>query len=147
MNRFWLTPVLALAALSGFACTIDKDSAIPAAAPAGNFGQSGSVSGGTYDLYRVTQWDMWGAPTNAQKITSVNLNANEHLGFDYELPKDKQYSPDAQSDVIAYAGSRRINLGPIHSMDEQYFWATDGQWDGYWAGRPTRVLARRFTLN
>ncbi len=137
MKPFLLIPVLALTVLTSFGCSIAEHPSIPASVPGGRFGQSNKVAqAGTYAVYRVTQWDMWGAPVNAEKVISVDVQANDRVGFDFVMPKEKQYSPDAQSDVVAYAGSRRINLGPLVGIDEHYFWANPNDWDGYWLGAP-----------
>ena len=72
---------------------------------------------------------------------------HDSLGFQYDcalLPK--QYDADATSDVIAFARSWKLNLGPIKTLNDHYYWANPDDWDGYWAMRPERVLAKRATL-
>jgi len=147
MKNYLLVPVLALTALVSVGCSIGDTTSIPASVPGDRFGRSNRVdAAGSYTLFRVTQWDQWGAPASSEKLTTVNLQAGDLVGFDYVVPKDKQYSPDAQPGIVAFAATTRINLGPIHSFDEKYFWAKPGEWDSYWAGRPERVLMRKATF-
>lgn len=147
MKRYLLlTPVLALTALLSTGCSYDAGT-IRAQTPGGSHNQAGVTDGaGQYALFHVTSFDMWGAPVTTEKLDTVSMGADQPIGFQFIVPKDKQWDPDAQSDVVAYAGSFRRNLGPIHSMDEKYFWAIPGEWDGYWASRPERILIKRATM-
>ncbi|HZK82745.1 MAG TPA: hypothetical protein VFC46_16795 [Humisphaera sp.] len=146
MKHLLLIPVIVFAALFSVGCSYDANT-IRAEAPGGTHGQCNAVGvSGTYTLYHVTQFDMWGAPVTTEKLVSLNLTGNEHVGFDYVTPKDQQYNGDAKSEVIAYAGKFRRNLGPITSINEKYYWADPNEWEGYWSSRPERVLAKRATM-
>ena len=79
-----------------------------------------------------------------EKVVTLDLRANDRVGFEYVMPKDKEYMQDAQSDVVAFAGpSQHWNLGPITSIDDHYYWCSPDNWDLFWAGRPERVLAQK----
>jgi len=148
MKRYLLlTPVLAMAAVLSTGCA--DSGTIRAQTPGGStYTQAGvTQNAGQYALFHVTSFDEWGAPVTTEKLDTLTLGANVPVGFQFIVPKDRQYDPDAQSDIIAYAGSFRRNLGPVHSIDEKYFWAIPGEWDGYWSGRPERVLTKRLTMN
>ena len=147
MKRNFLIAALGLVALALTGCSYEG-SAITAEVPGGYHGQSGTApSNGVYTLFHVTEFDVWGAPSKTEKVTTIQLKASEHLGFEYYMPADKAYQADAHSDVIAYAGSKfRKNLGSIQTMDDHYYWANADDWDGYWSSRPMRVLGKRATL-
>ncbi|HWE02064.1 MAG TPA: hypothetical protein VG326_06600 [Tepidisphaeraceae bacterium] len=146
MKHLSLIPFLLLAALFSVGCTYDA-ATISAEAPGGTHGQCKAIDApGTYALFHVTQFDMWGAPVTTEKLITLNLKDKDHLGFEYIIPKDQQYNGDAKSEVVAYAGSFKRNLGPITSINEKYYWADPNDWDGYWKSRPERVLAKRATM-
>lgn len=141
MKRTLFAVGLSLAALS-LGC--GSSQTIKAETPGGSANLAGHVDAtGTYALYHVTSTDKFGVPTHYEKVTTVDLQANEQLGFQFVMPKEKQWNPDAKSDVIAYAGSKNWNLGPITSMNEHYYWANPNEWDGYWAGKPERAVLQR----
>ena len=141
MKRIFLIAALALPAALLTGCA---ESSIKAEAPGGDHGQAGTVSSsGSYTLYHVTKFDNWGAPETTEKVITLDLKANDKLGFEYYLPKEKQFSPDAQSDVVAFAGSYRANLGPIQSINDHYYWCSPNDWSGYWAARPERVVIQK----
>jgi hypothetical protein len=147
MKRIFLISALALFATALTGCTYEGSS-ITAEAPGGYNPQKGvAPSSGTYTLFHVTEFDVWGAPSKFEKVVTVRLKEKDRVGFDYVIPADKMYDADAHSDVVAYAGAGfRKNLGPIQTMDDHYYWANPDDWSTYWAGRPTRVLGKRFTL-
>lgn len=142
MKRILFTAVLAFAAVLSTGCA---GSAIKAEAPGGTAGQTGTVpSSGSYTLYHVTKFDRWGAPETTEKVITVDLRANDRVGFQYVLPKEKQYMQDAHSEVVAFAGATfRQNLGPITTLDDHYYWCSPNDWDSFWALRPERVVAAK----
>ena len=146
MKLSLLIPGLAVAALFVTGCNYDP-SPIAAEAPGGTRGIAGPVpASGPWTLFHVTEYDMWGAPVQTEKVITLQLKANERVGFQYVLPPDQNWEPDAHSDVIAYAGSWHKDLGPIQTLNDHYYWANPEEWNGYWSQRPTRVLAKRATL-
>jgi hypothetical protein len=146
MKRFLLIPALTLAGLVSVGCNYDGNT-IQAEVPSGYHGQTGNVpTSGQYTLFHVTEFDKWGAPTKTEKVATKTLHENEKVGFDYILPADKAYDADARSDVWAFAGSYRVNLGPIQTLNDHYYWANPDDWDGYWSMRPERVLAKKATM-
>ena len=144
MKRILLTAVLALTAVLSTGCAGDGNSII-AEAPGGPHPRNGVVpSTGTYTLYHVTKFDEWGCPVTTVKVVTLELKAEEHVGFEYLLPKERQYNSDDQSDVIASAGANfRQNLGPVQSIEDHYYWCSPSDWNVFWATRPERVVFRK----
>lgn len=142
MKRTLLTAALALSAVA--LLTGCSESAIRAEAPGGTHGTTGVIpASGAYTLYHVSKMDNWGAPVTTEKVITLNLKENERVGFLYELASDKQFNPDAQSSVVAFAGTFKKDLGPIRSIEDHYYWCSPADWDQYWAGRPSRVVAQK----
>ena len=144
MKRTLITAVLALSAVA--LLTGCSDTPIRAEAPGSSTaGQTGVIpSSGSYTLYHVTKSDYWGAPATTEKIVTLDLKANDRVGFKYELAADKQFNPDARSSVVAFAGSSfSKDLGPVQSLEDHYYWCSPSEWDSFWAGRPTRVVAQK----
>ena len=136
MKRNLFTVLLTLAGSMLVGCA--GPSAIKAQAPGGS-PLTGSVSSaGSYTLYHVSKFDEWGQPAHTDKLATVQLNADEHIGFKYVLPKEQQYNPDAQSSLVAYAGSFTQEIGAIPSINDHYYWCSPSDWDNYWAGHPAR---------
>ena len=139
-------PALALAALFTTGCSYDP-SPIAAEAPGGTHGMAGPVpTSGSYTLYHVTEFDVWGAPVQTEKVKTITLKANERVGFEYVMPPENKWDAEAHSDVMAYAGSWSKNLGPIQTLNDHYYWANPDDWSGYWSTRPERVLMKKATL-
>lgn len=149
MKRFLLLPLLAVTTLACFGCGSNNNGGVRASVPGGAYSAQSATADaeGTFALYRVMHFDKLGVPLDAEKIASVNLHSSDRLGFDYVVPSDKKWDADTHSDVVAYAGSFRQNLGPILTINEKYFWCNPNEWDGYWSGQPARVLESRFTFH
>src|SRR5471032_1561380 len=106
MKRILLTAGLALAAVTSFGCS--SGSTIKAEVPGGTYAKPGIIeSSGSYTLYHVTKLNIWGGPDQYEKVTTVDLKASDSIGFEYVMTKEKQWDPDAKSDIIAYAGTFR----------------------------------------
>ena len=147
MRSLTLLAVSCIAMLSVGCGGSGQNNPIRAAVPGGGFGQSHRVhQSGTYTLYHVTHWNDSGQPVNAQKLASVSLRANDRVGFEYRLNGEQRWQPDAESDIIAYAGDQRMNLGPLRSMTEKYFWVKQGEWNSYWSTQPERTITKAVTL-
>jgi hypothetical protein len=145
MKHFLLTPVLTLAALLAVGC--GHSDPIRAEAPGGTIGQSHHVkSDGRLALYHVTQWNSMGQPEHAEKIATVPVKRGDRVGFDYVLDPQKAWVPDAHMDLVAFAdNSYRLNLGPVRSRTEKFYWAYEDGWDAYWAGQPQRTFWKTAT--
>ena len=121
--------------------------AIYAAAPDSNFSTSYTVrDGGKYSLYRVTRWNQDGQPENAEKLATYDLRPNERVGFNWVVDHSRMYDPDAHMNLQAYAGGNHINLGPIVSKDQKYYWADPSAWGSYWSGEPGRQFNRTLSM-
>ncbi|HZL36144.1 MAG TPA: hypothetical protein VFC78_12580 [Tepidisphaeraceae bacterium] len=145
MKRFLLTPALLMTALLAAGC--GSGNPIRAEAPGGNKGLSHRVHGdGSYGLYHVTQWNQMGQPVNPKVIVTYKLKSHQRVGFEYVMGPDQQWQPQPQSDVVAFAGSHRIALGPIHSPTEKYYWANVDGWDAYWLAAPERHVMQAATM-
>jgi len=140
--RFWIFTGCCLAMAGAIGCS-QGGKAIYAAAPDGNFSTNYTVrDGGKYSLYRVTRWNQDGQPANAEKLATYDLRPNEQLGFNWVTDRSRMYDPDAHINLEAYAGGNHINLGPIVSRGQKYYWADPSGWGGYWAGEPGRQISK-----
>lgn len=146
MKLIPLSPVLMLASLLAVGC--GSSNPIRAEAPGGNKGLSHRVhSSGTYSLYHVTQWNGQGQPVNAKIVASYRLQRNQRVGFKYVFGSNAQWEPDAQSSVIAFAGDHSLDLGPIHSPYEKYYWADPSGWGAYWSTAPARDAIKAISMD
>lgn len=146
MMRLWISAVLGLAlTVCSIGCSQGGGSAIYASAPdSGNFGMNNAMrDSGRVTLYRVTKWDNGQPDRNGtESVASYNLRPGEKVGFNWVTDPAKMYDPDAHLNLEAYAGPHRVNLGPLESRKEKYYWADPNGWKGYWAGEPERKVTQ-----
>jgi hypothetical protein len=124
MIRYWTAAAVALASVALAGCS-SSDAGMLAAAPTSKPGMSYTAhDSGRYTLYHATRLTDSDRPDPGatQQVGSFDVRAGESLGFNWVTDKAHQYDPDAHINLVAYAGSHRINLGGINSPNELYFW-------------------------
>ena len=146
MKRIWTTCVLA--ALSAYigGCS-SGGSAILAGAPGAEAPAYSTVrDAGRITLYKVTEWNSQDQPIHSQEVASYKLQAGEKVGFDWVRDPAHQYDPNAHMNLVAYAGTHRVDLGGINSPKERYFWADPNGWSAYWGAGQGKEMSRRLAL-
>jgi hypothetical protein len=126
MFRFCTAAALALVTLALAGCT---SSGPGVAAVPGGKATSYTTGGGTYTLYHATRLIKNDKPDPAatQKVASFDLRPGDAVGFDWATDKAHEYDPDAHINLIAYAGTQRLNLGGLKSPQEVYYWSEGGK--------------------
>ena len=122
MIRFWTATALALVGLALAGCAPKGPGVV--SAPSGKATSFTIQSGGHYVLYHVTKLinNDHPDPNATQQVVSYDLRTGDVVGFEWQTDKAHEYDPDAHINLVAYAGTRRINLGGLHSPQEFYYW-------------------------
>ena len=144
MTRSLIVSVLAGVGLLGVGCAQHTPGVVASAPSPGLTGRIPST--GHYTLYHVGSFDGTGQPQGTMEVASYDLQEGERVGFRWETDPSNVSHPNAQLQLVAFAGNNTQNLGPIKTRDEKYFWSNGTGWKSHWSLENVNGFARRVTL-
>lgn len=144
MTRSFIVSLLAGIGLFGAGCAQHAGGIVASAPSSKLVGRIPST--GRYTLYKVTRFNVAGKPMDTIEVASYDLQEGERVGFQWLVNPETVNHPNAEAELVAFAGNNRENLGPITSRQEKYFWANAMGWSQHWPAETANGFARRMTL-